>query len=157
MGNMVKKKSWVEKLHDSKDLPKVVKLNGEGAKHWKGETMVVPAPLEVDAIMKKVPKGKLITIDGIRKKLAEKHKTDIGCPLTSGIFSWIAAGAAGEEMAAGKKNVTPFWRTLKSNGELNPKYPGGIDFQSEQLEQEGFEIDTSKKVPRVKNFENYLV
>jgi len=151
------KKTWVEKLNDAKDLPKIVKLNEKAAQHWQGETMVVPAPLEVDEIMKKIPRGKLITIDGIRKKLAEKHKTDIGCPLTTGIFSWIAAGAAGEEMAAGKKNITPFWRTLKSNGELNPKYPGGIEFQSDQLSHEGFEIDISQKNPRVKDFENYLV
>jgi hypothetical protein len=154
---MAKKKTWVEKLHDSKDLPKIVKLNDTAKKHWKGETMVVPAPLEVDAIMASVPKGKVITIDGIRQKLADKHKCDIGCPLTCGIFSWIAAGAAGEEMTEGKKNVTPFWRTLKSNGELNPKYPGGVEFQSDQLKEEGFEIDSSTKVPRVKEFEKYLV
>lgn len=153
----MKKKSWSEKLNDSKDLPKVVKLNDEGRQHWHGETMVVPAPIEVDEIMRKVPKGKLTTIDGIRKKLAEKHKCDIGCPLTTGIFSWIAAGAAGEKMAEGQKNITPYWRTLKSNGELNPKYPGGVEFQTDQLKKEGFEIDASRKVPRVKNFENYLV
>ncbi len=154
---MAKKKSWFEKLHDSKDLPKVVKLNDQAKKHWKGETMVVPAPLEVDEIMKSVPKGKLITTDVIRKKLAKKHQTDIGCPLTTGIFTWIAAGAAGEEMAADKKNITPFWRTLKSNGELNQKYPGGIEFQSDQLKLEGFEIDSRRKIPRVRDFEKYLI
>ena len=154
---VLKKKTWVEKRDDSKDLPKIVQLNKKSSEHWHGHSMVVPTPLEVDTIMKKVPKSKLITTDGIRKKLAVKHKCDIACPLTTGIFSWIAAGAAGEEMTAGKKNITPFWRTLKSNGEINPKYPGGIEFQSDRLREEGFEIDSSKKVPRVKDFEKYLV
>ncbi|MCX6812611.1 MAG: MGMT family protein [Candidatus Berkelbacteria bacterium] len=154
---MFKKKSWREKLNDSKDLPKVVKLNDTASQHWHGHSMAIPAPIEVDALMKKVPKGKLTTIDEIRKKVAKKHGTDIGCPLTCGIFSWIAANAAGEEMAEGKKDITPFWRTLKSNGELNPKYPGGVEFQSDQLKSESFEIDTSHKIPRVKDFEKYLV
>jgi len=105
---MATKKTWTGKLNDSKDLPKVVNLNDKGAEHWHGETMVVPAPIEVDEIMKKVPRGKLTTIDGIRKKLAQKHKCDIGCPLTTGIFSWIAAGAAGEQMAEGKKTLHLF-------------------------------------------------
>ena len=71
-------KSWTEKLNDSKDLPKDVKLKPEAAEHWYGETMTVPAPIEVDKIMKDVPKGKVTTIDEIRKKIAKKHKSDIG-------------------------------------------------------------------------------
>jgi len=45
-----KRKSWREKLHDSKDLPKVVEIP-EKMKARVGEgTMVVPAPIEVDDI-----------------------------------------------------------------------------------------------------------
>lgn len=32
------------------------------------------------------------------------------------------------------------WRTLKANGELNEKYPGGIESQKEKLEAEGHAI-----------------
>ena len=35
---------------------------------------------------------------------------------------------------------TPFWRTLKANGELNEKYPGGALAQKEKLEAEGHTI-----------------
>jgi len=150
-------KSWQEKLHDSKDLPKVVKLKGNARLHWHGETMTVPSPLEVNEIMAKVPKGKLLTIDLLRKKIAKKHKTDIGCPLTCGIFTWIAANAADEVEAAGEKNITPYWRTLKSDGELNPKYPGGVDNQSSRLKSEGFKIINKGKKYLVKDYQNYLV
>lgn len=49
-----KKKGWIEKLADNKDLPK---------------TTVIPAPMEVDAMMRKVPKGKLVTINEILLQL----------------------------------------------------------------------------------------
>ena len=153
---MTKKKSWMEKLHQSKDLPKVVKLNKERAEHWHGETMTVPAPIEVNEIMSKVPEGKLTTIAEIRQIVAKKHKTDIGCPLTCGIFAWIAANAAEEEREAGKKNVTPYWRTLKAKGEINQKYPGGIQVQKMLLEKEGHKITQKGQKYFVVNFEKSL-
>lgn len=155
-----KKKNWREKLNDSKDLPKVVELNADAQMHWHGKTMVVPAPLEVDALMKKVPKGKLVTIDLIRQKLAKDHKCDIGCPLTTGIFAWIAAGAAAEDLAEGVPpagGVTPYWRTLKTGGELNPKYPGGVSEQKEMLEQEGHKVIQKGKKWLVLDLEKSLV
>jgi len=103
------KKTWREKLADAKDLPK---------------TMVIPSPQEVDEVMRRVPKGGLATINEVRTCLAKKHGTDIACPMTTGIFAWIAAHAAEEARAAGNKDITPYWRTLKTGGELNPKYPG---------------------------------
>lgn len=152
-------KSWQEKLADSKDLPKVEKITDKMSKRWGTGTVVIPAPKEVDEIMKRVPQGKLITINQIREILAQKHGATIGCPITTGIFAWIAAHAAEETAAEGKKNTTPYWRTLKSGGELNEKYPGGVEAQMERLGQEGHIIEPGKgkKPPRVKDFEKYLV
>ncbi len=59
------RKSWQEKLRDSKDLPKVVEITPKMAGKWgtkSGDTVVIPAPIEVDGIMRMVPKGKLITL-----------------------------------------------------------------------------------------------
>lgn len=137
---MKRKTSWREKLADSKDLPKVEKFDKKKHKSWPTGTYVIPAPREVDEIMKKVPKGKLITINEIRKILAKKHGADFGCPITTGIFSWIAANAAEEEVAEGKKRITPYWRTLKSGGVLNEKYPGGIENLKAYLEGEGHKV-----------------
>lgn len=154
---VIKKKSWREKLMDSKDLPKVVVLNENARKHWKGSNMAIPSPLEVNEVMSKVPKGKLITIDTIRKVIAQKHKAEIACPLTCGIFSWIAAYAAAEDAAEGKKRITPYWRTLKTGGELNPKYPGGIAQQKRFLESEGHKIIQKGKRYLVDDYEQYLI
>jgi alkylated DNA nucleotide flippase Atl1 len=90
--------------------------------------------------MRKVPKGKLITINEIRAILAVKHGATIGCPICTGIFARIAASAAGEEAAEGKKNITPYWRTLKEGGVINEKYPGGAEGQKKLLEKEGHNV-----------------
>jgi hypothetical protein len=102
--------------------------------------MVIPAPVEVDAVMRKVRRGKLTTIDAIRRALATKHGTTIACPMTTGIFAWIAAYAADEAETAGRSRITPYWRTLKAGGELNPKYPGGIKNLRARLVAEGHRV-----------------
>lgn len=38
------------------------------------------------------------------------------------------------------EDETPYWRTLKANGELNSKYPGGAEAQKAKLEAEGHVI-----------------
>lgn len=139
------KKSWLEKLHDAKDLPKVEKLTGKMTKRWGKGTIVIPAPIEVDEIMRRVPAGKVTTINEIRGALAKKHGATICCPITAGIFSWISAHAAEEMRAKGEKNVTPYWRTLKTGGILNEKYPGGSARQKKMLEKEGHRIETRGK------------
>jgi alkylated DNA nucleotide flippase Atl1 len=152
-----KKKSWREKLADSKGLPKVGKITGKMTRRWGTGTMVIPAPCEVDEVMRKVPKGKLVTINEIRAYLARKHKASIGCPITTGIFAWIAAHAAEEAAEAGTKRITPYWRTLKSGGELNPKYPGGIAHLKPRLEAEGHRVVQKGKRHVVEDFERALV
>jgi hypothetical protein len=135
-----KKRSWREKLADSKDFPKVAEIDCIKSKRWGPGTFVIPAPVEVDAAMKKVGRGKLTTIDSIRKALAKKHGTTIACPITTGIFAWIAAHAADEAENEGRARITPYWRTLKSGGELNAKYPGGIKNLRARLAAEGHHI-----------------
>lgn len=151
--------SWQKKLADSKDLPKVVTITAKMSKRWgkEGDTCVIPAPKEVDEIMIKVPRGKLITINQIREKLAKKHGATIGCPITTGIFASIAARASEERMAEGKKDITPYWRTLKEGGVINEKYPGGIDGQKKLLEKEGHKVIQKGKKAVVFDFEKYLV
>jgi hypothetical protein len=101
------RKSWQEKLADDKDLPRVVEITDNMSKRWGTGTVVIPAPREVDEIMKQVPRGKVITVSEIRALLDKKHGASIGCPLTTGIFAWVAAHAAEEAAAEGKKNITP--------------------------------------------------
>ena len=154
---MANKKTWREKLMVGKDLPKVVLLKDNAQKHWKGRTMAIPSPLEVNEIMATVPEGKVITLGEIRQMVARKHGADMGCPLTCGIFSWIAAHAAVEAAVEGKRETIPYWRTLMTGGELNPKYPGGIEAQKKLLESEGHRVIQKGKKYLVENYENYLL
>jgi len=147
------KKTWREKLADDKDLPKVVVLGKDQAERLGGKTCVIPAPREVDALMRRVPHGRLTTINELRQTLALSHGADLGCPITTGIFSWIAAHAAAEAEAAGATDATPYWRTLKAKGELNPKYPGGIPSLAARLEAEGHVIVQKRNRHFVQNFE----
>lgn len=156
---MKRKKSWRQKLADRKDLPKVQRFEKKKSKSWPPGTYVIPAPIEVDSIMKKVPKGKLITINEIRSILAKIHDADYGCPITTGIFSWIAAHAAAEDAADGKKRITPYWRTLKTGGILNEKYPGGIENLKRRLKAEGHKVIQKGRSKHfmVEDFEKSLV
>jgi hypothetical protein len=147
------RKTWSEKLADSKDLPKTFKIEGRLSKRWGKGTCVVPAPLEVDAAMKRVRRGKLTTINDIRQSLAKKHRVTMACPVSTGIFAWISAHAANEAEAAGRKRITPYWRTLKNGGELNAKYPGGIKNLRARLEAEGHRIVAKGKRFFVSDFE----
>jgi hypothetical protein len=150
------KRTWNEKLKANNGLPKVGRIPASMQSRWGKGTMVIPSPLEVDGIMKAIAKGKLITIADIRARLALKHRTKIACSLTTGIFAWIAAHAAEESAAAGRKRITPYWRTLKSGGEINTKFPHGIRRQIRRLEAEGHRIVQRGKRYFVADFEKSL-
>ena len=157
---MKKKTTWQEKLADNKKgLPRVEHFDKKKGKNWPAGTYCLPAPIEVDAIMKKVPKGKLITINEIRQILAKKHNADFGCPITTGIFSWIAANAADEAESQGKKRITPYWRTLKTGGILSEKFPGGLKNLKKRLKAEGHKVIQKGRSKHfmVEHFEKALV
>lgn len=152
------KKSYNEKLRNAGDLPKVqfVGYDDKMAKRFGCGNMLIAAPIEYDEVMKKIPEGKLITSEGIREYLAKKHKADFTCQLTAGIFINIAANASQERENAGSKDITPYWRTLKKGGELNEKYPGGIEQHKFLLETEGHTILKKGKRYFVKDYEKAL-
>ncbi len=151
------KRSWREKLADAKCCPKIARIEGSCLKRWGRGTFVIPAPLEVDAAMRKVGRGKLTTIDALRKALAKRHGTTIACPITTGIFAWIAAHAADESESDGRHRITPYWRTLKTDGEVNTKYPGGIKNLRARLAAEGHRVIVKGKRYFVADFERTVV
>lgn len=153
------KKTFNEKLHSSGDLPKVevIEPDNKMAKRFGAGRMVIAAPIEYDQVMKLVPEGKLITSDEVRRILAEKHNADFTCQLTAGIFINIAANASRERSNIGSGDVTPYWRTLKKNGELNEKYPDGIEHHKHLLELEGHQVIQKGKRYFVKNYEQAIM
>jgi alkylated DNA nucleotide flippase Atl1 len=145
------KKTFNEKLNHSGDLPKVVKIdNPRFIEIYKAKTMAIPAPVEYDALMKKVPKGKLTTIDRMMAHMAKKYKAGCTCPMTAGIFVNVAAHASEER---GGSKETPWWRTLKKGGLLNEKFPDGIDGHKVRLEAEGHTIIQKGKKFFVEDYE----
>lgn len=153
----VGKKSWRDKL-DAYAAPAEVKPIPERMRERHGEgTIVIPTPREVDEAMKRVPEGRLATVFGISARLARDHGTTIGCTVTTAIFASMAAQAAEEERQAGAATFTPYWRTLKINGELNLKYPGGLDNLMRRLESEGHTVVQRGGRFFVEDFEQKLV
>ncbi len=121
-------------LHNNKDMPKLKIITDEKSiKKYGGERMYFAPPIDYDRIMKKVPLGKVITVGQIRDSFAKANNADFTDPITAGIFVSIVAWASNQRSS----EKTPYWRTLKADGELNPKYPGGIEAQKEKLEAEG--------------------
>ncbi|MBS0196043.1 MAG: MGMT family protein [Planctomycetes bacterium] len=119
--------------------------------------MVVPRPLDVEALMRTPRKGRLITVGEIRARLARAARVEAACPLTTGIFMRIAADAAEEDAAAGLKPVTPYWRTIRDDGSLIEKFPGGVENQIRRLEAEGHTVERPKRgKPRLVGFEKKL-
>lgn len=131
------KKDFNAMLRDSKDMPKIEKITDQKSiEKYGGDRMYFAPPMDYDAAMRRVPCGKLTTVGDIRAFFAEQSGADFTEPITAGIFVSIAAWASYQR----GENETPWWRTLKANGELNPKYPGGAEAQKEKLEAEGHTV-----------------
>lgn len=152
------KKTFNQKLQSSGDLPKVefIDFDNKMAKRFGCGYMLIAPPIEYDEVMRKIPEGKLITVYEIRAYLSKKHNADFTCQLTAGIFINIVANACQERVNSGSRDITPYWRTLKKDGELNEKYPGGIDQQKMLLELEGHEVIKKGKRYYVKDYMNSL-
>lgn len=150
------RKTFNDKLKDSKDMPKIVVIeNKRSIDRYGGQNMLIAPPIFYNGIMSEIPYGKVITAKDIREFLAKRIGADFTCPMTTGIFINLSARASCERDG----DRIPFWRTLKTDGELNPKYPGGIEYQKKKLEDEGHEIYTrGRKNIRyfVKDYENNL-
>lgn len=131
------KKDFNAMLNDSKDMPKFQIITDEKSiEKYGGDKMYFAPPIAYDEVMRKIPFGKVITVGEIREYFAKKSGADFTEPITAGIFVSIAAWASHQR----DTDETPYWRTLKANGELNARYPGGIEVQKEKLEAEGHTI-----------------
>ena len=150
--------AWREKL-EREDHSKIVQIPPRMVKRFGGGTMLIPRPLDVDALIRKTGKGSLITTSQIRVRLAGDNKADVTCPLTTGIFIRIAAEAAEEDLRNGKKRITPYWRVVRDDGSLMEKFPGGVKAQAQRLEDEGHMVEPGKgkNPPKVREVEKCLV
>lgn len=135
------KKDFNAMLRDGKDMPKMQIITGpKSIEKYGGSKMYFAPPLAYDGVMRRVPFGKATTVGAIRDYFARQSGADFTDPITAGIFASIAAWASEQRRQRGEGGETPWWRTLKANGELNPKYPGGTALQKRLLEAEGHTV-----------------
>ena len=150
------KKDFNAMLNDSKDMPKIQTITDEKSiEKYGGSKMYFAPPIDYDRIMKQIPYGKVITVGKIREYFARVSQADFTEPITAGIFVSIAAWASYQRT----DNETPYWRTLKADGEFNSKYPGGVEAQKERLEAEGHTVVKKGRTNiryYVKDYENAL-
>lgn len=151
------RKDFNSMMKNNKDMPKIQIIDDERIiKKYSGSKMFFAPPSFYDELMKKVPKGKLMTLGQMRNYLAVKFGADFTDPMTAGIFVNIVAWASYQR----KEDITPYWRTLKSDGELNSKYPEGVELQKKLLEEEGYTIISKGKKNikyYVKDYEKFLI
>lgn len=135
------KKDFNEMLRRENGMPKIQIVTDEATiRKYGGERMYFAPPAAYDAAMKTVPPGRVTTVGALRSAFARAAGADFTDPITAGIFCSIAAWASFQRMERGEGGETPWWRTLKAGGELNPKYPGGVQAQKARLEAEGHRI-----------------
>jgi hypothetical protein len=95
---MPKKKSAIDHLNSGR-VPHIVHMIPRGAPGYaeaKGGAMVVSSPAEVDALIRKLKWGEVITLDDLRAALARRHQVAVACPVSTAIFANMSARAAEE-------------------------------------------------------------
>ena len=97
----------------------------------------VAPPAKYDAVMRKIPKGKLTTLEGLNRFIALEQGVTNVCVETAEVFVMLAAFACVERRDT---VATPFWRVLLKDGELSDAFPGGVGFLIRILQNEGHEI-----------------
>lgn len=148
---MARRKTWREKFETVKEPKLVDDPKGRGK-------MLIPTPMLVASLVSKVPKGKLITVEQIRRKLAKEFDADLTCPLATGWMIKIVAEAAEEERRVlKKKRITPYWRVIRDDGKLVEKFPGGARRQARLLREEGHRIIKVRNSLKVDDYERFLL
>ena len=118
------KKDFNAMLREDKGMPRVQVVTDRATiEKYGGERMFFAPPLQYDQLMRRVPWGYLTTVGEMRSYLARKNGADFTEPITAGCFVSIAAWASEQR----GEDPTPYWRTLKAGGQLNEKYPGGVE------------------------------
>jgi alkylated DNA nucleotide flippase Atl1 len=143
---------------DPAKTPHIIHVIPKGAPGWReanGGAMVVSTPAEVDALVRKVGPGEVVTLDDIRAALARRHGVAVACPVSTAIFANMGARAAEERRTHGVPfaELTPWWRVLKRGGFLNPKLPGGVERQEALLLAEGVRAAPLRKQLAVWDYE----
>lgn len=131
-------KSWTEKFNAPERVaikPAPVSIAGMKA----GEVMLVPTPKLIDDYMRAIPRGSHVDVKAMRKALAERHGTQVTCPICTGYHVRTVAEAAHEALERGApvEAITPFWRVLEKASPTTKRLSFGASFVHEKRREEG--------------------
>ncbi len=136
---MKSRKSWIPKLNPEQEI-RIVVDKRDGAK------VLIPTPMLLATEIRKIRKGQVRKMGLVRQALAGQHAVERTCPLVTGIFMAILAGAAAEQFSLGRKRVVaPYWRVSQDDGSIRTKEPPGIDRQIQLLKEEGHSVQRKGK------------
>ena len=152
---MATKKTWREKVNEVEEKIHTITPEWE-ARLGKGR-ILIPNALDIERVISDTKQGELLTNDIVREVLASEKGVQVTAAIPTGVYLKYVALAAEEERTT-KARITPYWRVLRPDGSINIKLPGGSEYQSKLLEEEGFSIELGKgkKPPKVSNYEQYL-
>lgn len=133
-------KTWREKFSEAAPSHNtVVEIPANMLAQLGQGTMLISSPRAIDAVVREVPSGRIVTLPDLVARLARDAGTTTACPMTTGIFLRVVAECAELDAAEGRE-VAPYWRVIKSKGRLNAKFPGGVFGQAERLQAEGHQV-----------------
>jgi alkylated DNA nucleotide flippase Atl1 len=120
--------------------------------------MLKPCAATVAALVAQIPSGRVVTSDVLRRKLADQFGVEVACPYdTKMALLKISNDSSLNQSGSNQSGLNiPYWRVIKTNGELNHQYHGGLEAQMALLQSEGFTVDDSGKKPRIKPFKDKL-
>lgn len=140
---------WTAKLRPEMKPEVIPDSKGRGQ-------MLLPTPTLVAEEIATIPSGRLLTVSDLRLRLARRFDADLTCPLMTGIFYNLVAGAAEEQIAAGNLPLAPYWRVIRDDGTLSPKTPAGPEQQAARLRQEGHVLFVGRTKLQVVDYQQHL-
>ncbi len=153
---MATKKYYREKINEFKEKIHTITPEWE-EKLGKGK-ILIPSAVAIERIINTTKEGELLTNDSIREVLAKEKNVQVTAAIPTGVYLKYIALASEEEKKENKTKITPYWRVLKPDGSINPKFPISVEELMKILKKEGhqFELGKGKKPPKVISFETKI-
>lgn len=106
----------------------------------RGDRLLLPTPLMVAAELLAVPAGRTLTMSQLRARLALRHDADRTCPLMTGMFAKIIAGAVADDIEHHRSERWPIWRLVADDGCISKGWPLDALYRATRLRGEGVRI-----------------
>ena len=115
------KKTWAEKMKAKPPHQVILEKNFAGIP--KGSKLHISSPAEIATELRTIAPGSIISIQELRRRLAEKNRSDATCPVSTSIFLRTVAEYTWEEFnrTGSTQDLVPFWRAVESGSPIAKK------------------------------------